>query len=64
MTNLALRYRATEHWTAYLAVDNVFETHNALYVQTPFSITPTVYGGYAYPSDYTRLWRFGVETRF
>lgn len=61
LTNLQLRYRHDATWQAFLAVDNVFEESNALYVQNPDA---TRFGAFAYPADYVRLWRFGVRAEF
>jgi len=64
LTNLLLTHRLDQHWQAFVAADNLFEARNALYVHTPFGVTPAVDGGYGYPSDYQRLWRFGVRAAF
>lgn len=61
LTNLQLRYRHDATWQAFLAIDNVFEERNALYVQNPDA---TRFGAFAYPADYVRLWRFGVRADF
>jgi iron complex outermembrane receptor protein len=61
LTNAQVRYRYDSVWQAFFAVDNLFEERNALYVQSPDA---TTFGTYAYPADYTRLWRFGVRADF
>lgn len=63
-TNLVLRQQLDAHWQAFVAIDNLFEVRNALYVRTPFGVTPAIDGGYGYPSDYQRLWRFGLRAEF
>jgi iron complex outermembrane receptor protein len=64
LTNALLTHQLDQHWQAFVAADNLFEARNALYVNTPFGVTPAVNGGYGYPSDYQRLWRFGVRAVF
>jgi len=64
LTNLLLTRRLDSHWQAFFAIDNLFEVRNAVYVRTPFGVTPAVDGGYGYPSDYQRLWRFGLRAEF
>lgn len=54
-TNLLLSRQIDARWQVFGAVDNLFEERNGLYV---------VDGRSAFPSDYTRLWRFGVRAEF
>ena len=54
-TNLLLSRQIDARWQAFAAVDNLFEERNGLY---------TAEGRSAFPSDYTRLWRFGVRADF
>ena len=54
-TNLLLSRQIDARWQAFAAVDNLFEARNGLY---------TAEGRSAFPSDYTRLWRFGLRAEF
>ncbi len=54
-TNLLLSRQIDARWQAFAAIDNLFEERNGLY---------TAEGRSAFPSDYTRLWRFGLRAEF
>ena len=55
LTNALLSRQIDSSWQTFVAVDNLFDEQNGLYVSE---------GRSAYPSDYTRLWRFGVRADF